>query len=149
MVAPNVLRMEKLHNTFRDGVFSFIPITEAPFNETDIIISTDTETDFGVIHKEDFKKVLFQFKNLGSNSITLTFYGAAINDIENGTDNPVSPPPDFSTGDYFALPTGVTIIDGNETDARIATDNWTWILIRAKSTNAGQATTAQVIIRGK
>ncbi len=140
MAPPTVIPLDVLKNTFRDGIFT---------NTFPFTVNSDTEVDVGVIHKEDFKKVLFQLKNLGVNGFDFVFYGAAVDDTSHGTDVPFLPPPDFANGDYFPLPVGTGTINGGDNDARIITDNWTWVLLRVKRTSAGLDTTISLDVRGE
>ena len=144
MVVPTVLTLNILKNTFRDGIFT---LTES------FTVDSGTEVPVGAVHKEDFKKLLFQLANLGpDNSFNFQFYGAAVDDQSHGTNDPFLPPPDFvvdNTEVYFPLPNGSGVVAPDASDAESVSDSWTWVLLTVKRTAAGLDTTGSVDIRGE
>lgn len=125
-MAPPVLNLETLKNTFRDGVF-FGSYTDDTFTST-------SDVDLFAVRKEDYSKILFQLKNIsGGLPVDFLFYGNADSDIvESGTNLSRLDPPDYSTEDYTLLNNGEFSVESDESASRIITDNWTWILVRAK-----------------
>lgn len=140
MVPPPVITLDKLRNELNDRVWTQTVLDTIDF---------DAETDIGAFHMEDFRKVLIQLHNLlGVNEYDFAFYGYAESDIV-GTDDPHTGPPDFATNKWVPLPNGTGVVAVNASASRIVTDNWTWILIRAKRTVAASSTDAAFYIRGE
>lgn len=143
MAIPQIIELKPLQNQYQDGTFT----PEDPNQVSGIVVDSDAEKTLGAIHKENFAKVIFELINQGANPADIFFYGAAIDDIV-GTDDPHNPPPDDTSNEWFALPNG-TVPGLITNDARIITDNWTWLMIRIARTNAGLSTTLDIRIRGK
>lgn len=142
MVVPNVLELAVLNNTYRDGVFtSTVPLT----------VDNDAEIIVGAVHKEDFKKLLFQFSNEGANSLDFAFYATGLDDLSNGKDVPFSPPPDYDGSNliWAVIPNNAGTVTALNSFPQTITDNWTWVLITVKRTTAGQSTTGNLYIRGE
>lgn len=138
MANPPVITLEILKNKFRDNIF---------VKTIDLDNLGDTFADIGAIHKEDYKKLLFQIHNEGANDIDVEFFGVAEDDNPPAFDNePLPVPPDFASGKYIPLPNGLSTVSTNT--ACTLTDVWTWVLIRAKLSSAGQATTGKLFVRG-
>jgi hypothetical protein len=142
MVVPTVIELEILKNTYRDGIFT---------QTVPLVVDSDTEIIVGAVHKEDFKQVLWQFTNDGANGLDFQFYAAAVDDLSHGTNKPFSPPPDYdgTTTTWFAVPNGGASVDTIDSDSRIITDNWTWVMITVKRTTSGQDTSGFLQIRGE
>ena len=143
MATPDIIELKPLQNQFQDGTFT----PEDPNQVEGIAVDTDTQKTLGAIHKENFKQIIFEMLNNGVNPCDIFFYGAAEDDIT-GTDDPHLPPPDDASNEWFLLPQGTVPIVGGANDARIITDNWTWLMIRIARTNSGQDTTVDIRIRG-
>lgn len=140
MAPPPIIELENKKNKFRDGIFT---------QTVDLDSIGDVFADIGAVHKEDFTNLLFQFKNEGANEFDFEFYGTALENIPDTFDDEPKPtPPDFADGVYVPLPNGVGTIPASATDGCTSSDVWNWILIRAKLTLAGQATTGKLYIRG-
>lgn len=133
-----------LKNTYRDGIFT----KTIPFGPT-----TDTEAVVGAVHKEDFAQLLWQLRNTGAtNGVDFMFYAMAEDDESHGTEKPYDAPPDFDPaahGVWFEVPNFTATVDAEETDARIITDNWTWVLVTVISTVAASPTSGTIYIRGE
>ncbi len=143
MAVPDVIALDIFKNQHRAGIFTTtVPLT----------VDSDSEILVGVIHKEDYKKLLYQISNEGGvNELDFAFYGAAIDDQSHGTDVPPSPPPDYDGTNkiYFLLPNGIGTVPIDDSVATTVTDNWTWVLITVKRTVSGQDTTGFLYIRGE
>lgn len=142
MVVPIVIELVRLKNIFRDGIFTkTIPLD----------VNDDSEIIVGAVHKEDFKKLLFQISNDGGNSLDFAFYATAIDDNSHGTDVPFSPPPDYDGTNliWSVLPNSTGTIPTIDSFPQSITDNWTWVLITVKRTDAGLSTTGSIYIRGE
>ena len=139
MVVPQTIVLDEKKNEQLMGVF---------VKTVDLDSLGDAEADIGAFHKEDFVKTLLQFFNEGANDYDIALYGVAEqNTPVNFDQEPEAIPPDFATGKWFPLPNGIQTIASGESGVFSNTDVWTWILIRAKLSSAGQATTGKLFLR--
>lgn len=129
---PTVLTPTPEKNSFRDGIFT----------ATQAIVVTDSFADLVAILKEDYDKLLLQFKNLGANGFDVEIYGSA-------EANAADVPPDFDLEDYTLLPNGAITVATDASDAVSNTDVWTWVLIRVKRSGAGDDTTGSMFVRAR
>jgi len=142
VVVPTIIELTVLKNTFRDGIFT---------NTTPLVVDDDAEILIGAVHKEDYKKLLFQISNDGGNSLDFAFYGAGIDDLSHGKDVPFLPPPDYDGTNllWSVLPNSTGTVPTIDSAAQTITDNWTWVLITVKRTIGGQSTTGNLYVRGE
>lgn len=137
MAPPPIILLEEKKNKFNMSVF---------VATVDLASLGDTEADIGAFHKEDFVKTILQFLNEGANDFDFALYGVAEQNAPvNFDQEPEAVPPDFASGKWVPLPNGVGTV--STTNACSNTDVWTWILIRAKLSSAGQATTGKIFVR--
>jgi len=138
MAPPPTITLDEKKNEQLMGVF---------VKTVDLNSLGDAEADIGAFHKEDFVKTLLQFFNEGANDFDIALYGIAEqNEPVNFDQEPEAIPPDFATGKWFPLPNGLGTAAAGESAVFSNTDAWTWILIRAKLSSAGQATTGKLFI---
>jgi len=139
MVSPPVITLEEKKNKFNMSIF---------VATVDLDSLGDAEADIGAFHKEDFVKTMLQFINEGANDFEFALYGVAEqNQPVNFDQEPDAVPPDFATGKWLPLPNGISTVSAGGVNACTNTDVWTWILIRAKLSSAGQATTGKLFLR--
>ena len=144
MAVPDIIELKNLQNSFDDGVFT----PETPADVENIAVNSDTLVTLGAIRKGDFQKLFFTILNIGANPLDIIFSQASPNDVV-ATDDPIPPPPDELSVEWFELPNGSLSVLANANNARKVTDKWAWVMIRYARTNAGQNTTLTLRIRGQ
>jgi len=141
MVVPDIIELSVFRTPMGNPVFAA---------EVTLTVNSDSEIILGVVHKEDFTKLLFHINNSGSNSLDFQFYAAAKNDITS-SNMPHDSPPDYdgTTAVWFALPNGSGTVTTLDSDGRVVTDNWVWVLITVKRTTTGLDTNGLLHARGE